>query len=92
MIRTPRIPAEFVGMTTQQLQVQLQKTQQAIADLSNGAKVEVAGYAQGDGNKNVTFTKADLGTLQQRVQMLAGILYPGQGYGRRRPLRPLFIR
>ncbi|MDR3513771.1 MAG: gpW family head-tail joining protein [Caulobacteraceae bacterium] len=86
-----RVPAELVGISQARLQTMLAQTQQAIADLTTGRKTETAAYTQADGNRSVTYTRADLASLQQRVQMLAGILYPGQGYGRRRPARPLYL-
>ncbi|HZR87882.1 MAG TPA: gpW family head-tail joining protein [Bradyrhizobium sp.] len=87
---SPRVPAEFVGLNSTQLQTMLAQTQQALADLTTGGKVETAAYTQADGSKSVTYTRADLAALQQRVQMLANLVYPGQGYGRRRPARPLY--
>jgi hypothetical protein len=87
----PRVPAAFVGRSPDQLAALLTATQKAIDDLTTGGKVETASYAQGDGTKAVTFTKADLPTLMQRAEQLAGLVYPGQGYGRRRPLRVRYL-
>lgn len=92
MVCAPRVPPAFVGLSAPTLARMLTQTQQALADLGSGGKVETAAYTQGDGSKSVTYTRADLGMLQQRVEQLAALVYPGQGYGRRRPLRPLFIR
>lgn len=86
----PRIPAEFVGRSMQDLQAELVASQRALSELKRGAKLVTATYAQGDGNKSLTFKEADMGALQAQVVALAAIVYPGQGYGRRRPLRMLY--
>lgn len=60
----------FAGMSTAQLQTALANAQQAYLDLSTGNKVQVAAYAQADGNKSVTYTKADLGALVALIKQL----------------------
>lgn len=86
----PAVPAEFVGRSTPDLQAELTASQQALSELKRGAKLVTAAYAQGDGNRSVTYQQADLAALQAHVEALARIIYPGQGYGRRRPLRFLY--
>lgn len=85
-----RLPAEFVGQSTQTLQSWLASAQQALQDLETGAKVEVAAYTQGDGGqKSVTYTRATMGVLRQRIAALVQAL--GGGRPRRRPARPLYL-
>ena len=83
MVCTSRIPAQFVGLTSVQLAANLGAAQVALAQFDLGAKVVTASYAQGDGSKSVTYKEADRGALQQYVEQLAALVYPGQGYGRR---------
>lgn len=85
-----RVPAEFLGVPTQTLQTWLANAQQALQDLTTGGKVEVAAYTQGDGSKSVTYTRADLAALQQRISAIAQVLSGGRAY-RRRPIRPLYL-
>lgn len=89
MVCTPRIPAEFAGLSPQQLQANLVAAQQALSQLKLGQKIVTATYAQGDGNKSVTYREPDMGALQAYVSQLAAVVYPGQGYGRR-PLRMIY--
>ena len=86
----PRIPAEFVGLGPDQLAANLVAAQSALSQLKMGAKVVTASYAQGDGVKAITYKEPDMGMLQAYVEQLAGLVYPGQGYGRRRPIRMLY--
>jgi hypothetical protein len=83
-------PPEFVGVPKETLQTWLGQVQQAIQDLQSGAKVEVASYAQGDGSKAITYTRAQLPQLQARAQILARLVTGDRGYSRR-PMRPLFL-
>jgi hypothetical protein len=84
------ISAQFYGVPTQTLQTWLTNAQQALQDLTTGGKLEVAAYTQGDGSKSVTYTRANLGELQERINALAQALSGGQ-VGRRRPVRPLYL-
>lgn len=90
MVCAPRIPPEYLGRSDSDLQAEFTALQSAISELTRGAKIITGTYAQGDGNKSVTYQAADLATLRQQLNTLAGILYPGQGYGRRRPLRMIY--
>lgn len=60
----------FAGMSRAQLQVALANAQQAYLDLSSGAKVVTATYAQGDGNKSVSYTQASLPNLTVLIKEL----------------------
>lgn len=67
----------LAGMDTTVLQNQLAAMQQAYLDLSTGAKGESFSYAQGDGSKSVTYTKANIGQLTmaiRQVQAQLGII------------------
>lgn len=75
----------FAGMSTAALQTALANAQQAYLDLSSGAKVVTASYAQGDGTKSVTYTQANVGALValiKELQVQLGIIQRG-----RRPVR-----
>ena len=75
----------FAGMTQAQLQAALANAQQAYLDLSSGAKVVTAQYAQGDGSKSVTYTAASIANLTaliKELQAQLGIVHHG-----RRPMR-----
>lgn len=78
-----RIPPQFVGVPRATLQQWLTQAQQALQDLTVGGKAEVVGYAQGDGTKNVTFTRAQVPLLQMRIQELVQAL--SGGHPTRRP-------
>lgn len=60
----------FAGMTTAQKQQALSNAQQAYLDLSSGVKVASASYAQGDGSKSVTYTKAEIPNLVVLIKQL----------------------
>ena len=79
------IKGTFAGWSTQQLQAAEQQIQSAILALATGTKVEAAGYAQGDGTKNVTYTRADLASLNALLQDVRYQLY-GRCAARRRPI------
>ncbi|WP_232341274.1 gpW family protein [Burkholderia pseudomallei] len=53
----------LAGMTQTQLQAALAAAQQAYTDLMTGQKVVDVSYAQGDGNKHVRFTEANVQNL-----------------------------
>jgi hypothetical protein len=78
----------FDGMDTAQLQAALTKAQQAYIDLSTGSKGESFSYAQGDGQKSVTYTRASVGQLIQLINQLKAAL--GLECRPRRPMRPVF--
>jgi hypothetical protein len=82
-----RIPAEFVGVPQATLQLWLTQAQTALQALSMGQNPEAVSYTQGDGSKSVSYTKADIGMLTQRIDTLAYVLGLG---GRRRAMRPGF--
>lgn len=81
------------GLDVSVLQQRLQSMQLALLDLQSGAKVEVVSYAQGDGSRTVSYSKANIAdltaailTVQTQIDQLTG----ASCLGRRRPLRPFF--
>ena len=82
---TPRTN-NFTGIPQATLQQWLAAAQQALHDLSTGAKGESYSYTQGDGSKSVTYTRANVEQLQAHINDLMYAL----GMRRRRPLRPVF--
>lgn len=84
------IPAEFYNVPAATLQTWLLACQQAVQDLTTGGKVQVAAYTQGDGNKSVTYTRADLPALTARIKALIQATNGGYVYSRR-PISPLYL-
>jgi len=82
---TPRLN-NLSGVPPATLMQWLTESQQALHDLSTGAKGESFSYAQGDGSKSVTYTRADIGALQAHILALQYAL----GMRRRRAIRPVF--
>lgn len=60
----------FAGMDTTELRTRLQAMQRDYLDLVSGRKLQSASYAQGDGSKAVTYTKAELPDLSQAIRAL----------------------
>ena len=58
------------GMSTADMQARLSALQAAYFDLISGAKVVTASYAQGDGNKSVTYQQTDIAHIIKSIQML----------------------
>lgn len=78
------LPPEFAGVDPTILQSWLTDCQQALQDLTVGGKPEAVSYAQGDGSKAVTYTRADIAQLEQRIRNLAralGLSGPRRGIG-----------
>ena len=76
------------GMSTADMQSRLAALQAAYFDLSAGAKVVSASYAQGDGTKSVTYTATDTASIYRSILMLQKALGLIQCYPRAR--RALF--
>lgn len=69
-----RIPPEFIGVSEATLQGWLSDLQQALQDLTIGGKPQTLSYAQGDGQKAVTYTPADQARIEQRIRSIAAAL------------------
>lgn len=78
----------LAGMDTTDLQARLTALQSAYLDLSAGAKVVTVSYAQGNGNKSVTYKAADLSEVVSAIRLVQAQL--GVVCHPRRALRPLF--
>lgn len=82
----------FDGIDVETLRSRLAEMQQAYFDLMSGQRGESYTYAQGDGNKSVTYTRSNIADLAQAIislQTQIDIL-SGSYTNRRRPLRPFF--
>lgn len=80
------------GVDVTVLETRLSALQQAYLDLSSGAKGETYSYAQGDGAKSVTYTRANLGDLTQAIISVQTQIdrLNGVRVNRRKPLGPRF--
>jgi len=78
----------LAGRPVAQLQVDLAAAQNAYVELSTGAKVVSASYAQGAGSRTVSYTPADMGALQNLIRSLQQQL--GITPRARAPIRPVF--
>ncbi|WP_186191044.1 gpW family head-tail joining protein [Burkholderia gladioli] len=58
------------GMRASDMQSRLAALQAAYFDLSAGAKIVTASYAQGDGTKSVTYQQTDLAQILRSIEML----------------------
>lgn len=83
----------FDGIDVATLRLRLAQMQLDYLDLMAGRKVESASYAQGDGNRAVTYTKANIGDLTQAILSMQTAIDAASGLppqGRRAPIRPYF--
>jgi glycerol-3-phosphate dehydrogenase len=80
------------GIDVGTLRSRLLQMQQAYLDLTSGGKIEVASYAQADGARTVTYTKANLADLTQAILGVQAQIdrLTGQCINRRAPMRPVF--
>ncbi|NIJ07229.1 hypothetical protein FHS31_000825 [Sphingomonas vulcanisoli] len=84
-MRYNRSNSLLAGMDTSSLQTRLTQMQQDYLDLMSGRKVESASYTQGDGGKNVSYTRANSGELAMAIRQLQAqlgiICTPRRGIG-----------
>lgn len=80
------------GVDIAVLQSRLAALQQAYLDLSSGGKLEVVSYAQGDGNKSVTYSRTNIGALTQAIITVQTQIDSLNGVkkNRRAAIRPFF--
>ena len=78
----------LAGMSAAELQAALTAAQRAYTELMTGTKVVTASYAQADGMKSVTYTKAELPALTAFIRQLQVAL--GITTQARRPARFIF--
>lgn len=78
----------LTGLDLTTLQSWLTSAQMALLQLQTGAKVATVAYAQGDGSKSVSYTRAEIGSLTAlivQLQQALGIR------GRRRAARFTYL-
>lgn len=75
----------FAGMSQVALQAALTSAQTALIQLQTGAKVVTVSYAQGDGNKSVTYKPAQINDVVMLIKQLQAQL--GIICNPRRPMR-----
>lgn len=80
------------GIDVNALKLRLATMQQDYLDLQSGRKVESASYAQSDGSRAITYTKANLADLTQAILTVQTQIDRASGLnlGRRAPMRPYF--
>lgn len=69
-----RIPAEFVGQSTETLQAWLTEAQLAMRQLRTGGRAISLSYNMGAGSKAVTYQATNIGDLQNYIDELAYVL------------------
>lgn len=77
--------SDLAGVAPATLQLWLGQAQQALHELSIGAKAVTVSYAQGEGSKSVTFTPASVPQLRAHIAALMAQL--GMTTRARRPVR-----
>ncbi|WP_428485966.1 gpW family head-tail joining protein [Rhodopila sp.] len=70
----PPVSGTFAGLSVLALQAALMQAQQALINLETGALVATVSYAQGEGNRSVTYSRADSGRLRQLIAELQAAL------------------
>lgn len=88
MRRTSKPVSLLAGRPIAQLERDLAAAQDAYVELSSGAKVANATYAQGAGSRSVTYTPADLPAVQNLIRTLQQQL--GIVSRARQPIQPVF--
>jgi gpW len=64
----------FAGMTQAQVQAARNTAQQALLNLVGGSQAVAVSYAQGNGNRAVTYKAADEAKLRQLIRQLNQLL------------------
>jgi hypothetical protein len=84
------VPIELQGVPLATLQTWLGQAQQALQDLVTGAKTASVSYAQGEGSRMVTYTRANMAELRAWIGQLQLAANPSYCGFRRRPMRLRF--
>lgn len=71
---SPPCSGPFAGMAGVAIQAALAQAQQALIALETGQMVATVSYAQGEGNRSVTYTRADSGKLRELIKDLQAAL------------------
>lgn len=80
------------GVPLVQLQAWLASAQQALADLNTGSKPVTVTYAQGDGTRSVTYSRANMNTLTSWIQQIQTQIAKLQGVPGIRVRRAIYPR
>ena len=83
-------PIALLGVPVATVQIWLGLAQQALQDLMTGAKPSTVTYAQGDGSRSVTYTRANMADLRAWIMQLQQAANPGTNIGRRRAIGVCF--
>ena len=83
-------PISLIGVPSATLQIWLCQAQQALQNLQTGQQVAVVSYAQGEGNRSVSYRRTDIGQLTAWIQQLQMAINPGSRLFRRRAITPRF--
>lgn len=83
-------PITLVGVAQATLQVWLGQAQQALQNLSTGQLVQTVSYAQGEGNRSVTYSRTDIAKLREWIGEIQQALNPSDSRFTRRPIRVRF--
>ncbi len=81
------------GIDVNTLRLRLAQMQQAYLDLVSGQKPEVASYAQADGSRTISYTKANLADLGAAILAVQAAIDRASGaplVNRRAPIRPIY--
>jgi hypothetical protein len=79
-------PLSLVGVPPATLQTWLLQAQTALQALNTGAQVTTASYAEGNGQRSVTYRKTDVGALHAWIGQILQALHPGDHRFRRRAI------
>jgi hypothetical protein len=78
----------LTGVPPATIQTWLGQAQQALQNLMTGQSVVTVSYAQGEGNRSVTYRRAEINTLRAWIMELQQAA--GTPCARRRPIYPRF--
>lgn len=81
---TPATPLVLIGVPQATLQCWLSEAQQALHNLQTGTKIATVSYSQGDGQKLVTYQRANIAELERHIRDIAqalGLVGPRRAMG-----------
>jgi hypothetical protein len=84
------VPVELQGVPLATLQTWLLAAQTALQNLMIGALPQTVSYAQGEGNRTVTYTRAQVPQLRAWIAQLQLAINPTNTALRRGPTLPYF--
>lgn len=83
-------PLTLIGVAPATLQVWLGQALQALQNLNTGQQVQTVSYAQGEGNRSVTYGRGDKQALRAWIGEIQQALNPTDRRFRRAPIRLSF--